>query len=248
MIVTFYSTKGGCGKTSSALALLSAIAEKNHSSSLAEKIRVAAVDVDPQGSLSNFARERAARGLPSHGISHYSKQASTDAADEIKELARENDLLIVDTQGAYSGANVQIIGVSDVVLVPSGLEAMEAVVTSEVLNYVLSLAETGRFNGSVAMLMTRTPAAAGFLSKLNLAVLSSLRANGYPVLATAVNARPAIPNIVNTSLFLFEQAAKEPKSKSIPAAQEDARRLLSFVLDWTLLPALTEAVVEGGTN
>ena len=104
MIVTFYSSKGGCGKTSSALALLSAIAEKNHTSSLAEKIRVAAVDVDPQGSLSNFARERAARGLPSHGISHYSKQAATDAADEIKELARENDLVIVDTQGAYSGA------------------------------------------------------------------------------------------------------------------------------------------------
>ena len=104
-ILTMASQKGGSGKTSLAASLAVAAVEDGE--------MVAAIDTDPQGSLSAWGRRRQAEGITVE---------ATDAAKVRQAIGRAKSagatLAIVDTPGIFGAGVAVALQDADFVLVP----------------------------------------------------------------------------------------------------------------------------------
>lgn len=116
MIVSLYSTKGGCGKSTLAVCLAAYWSQTR---------KTALLDADPQASLS-LCRPEILR------VPVYS-DTSKDVAKTIAKLAGEYERVVIDTAGYRRRKNVEALAHSDFVLIPCKpspfdlREAMEAV-------------------------------------------------------------------------------------------------------------------------
>lgn len=105
-VISFASTKGGAGKTSSAITLGTALA-RNH--------KVVMIDADPAHHLLNWANNKP------EAIEHMNVWAQTgesgllDAIDRAKTLA---DYILIDTEGAANRLNSCVMTESDLVVIP----------------------------------------------------------------------------------------------------------------------------------
>jgi len=112
MIVTLYSTKGGCGKTTLALCL---------ATYWAQKCRTVLVDADPQASLELCGKETL--DVP------VVPDTSEDVGRTIGRLAKDYEHVIVDTAGFKRKKNLEALTQADFVLIPckpSPLDVREA--------------------------------------------------------------------------------------------------------------------------
>src|SRR4051794_18941454 len=106
VIVTVASSKGGVGKTLISMILAARLAT--------DGLRVAAIDADPNGALSDW------RANVWEGPAFY-VEAEPDAArlaHRIPDLAASSDVLIVDTAGFGNQAAAAAIASADAVVVP----------------------------------------------------------------------------------------------------------------------------------
>ena len=87
-IITIAQQKGGAGKTSLAAHLAVAFAGLGKS--------VAAVDIDPQGSLSMWGKQREALELGGDKLSLH-QISGWRVANEVEKLAKQNDIVIIDS-------------------------------------------------------------------------------------------------------------------------------------------------------
>ena len=87
-IYTVAQQKGGAGKTTLAAHLAVAWAEA--------KLRVAVVDIDPQGSLSRWFQTRSEKLNGETGIEHV-QITGWRTQREVERLARENDVVVIDS-------------------------------------------------------------------------------------------------------------------------------------------------------
>lgn len=116
MIVSLYSTKGGCGKSTLAVCLAAYWSQTR---------KTALLDADPQASLS-LCRPEVLR------VPVYS-DTSKDVAKTIAKLAGEYERVVIDTAGYRRRKNLEALAHSDFVLIPCKpspfdlREAMEAV-------------------------------------------------------------------------------------------------------------------------
>jgi len=119
MIVSLYSTKGGCGKSTLAVCLAAYWSRGK---------RTALLDADPQASLS-VCRPEALR-VPVY------TDTSKDVGKTIEKLAREYERIVVDTAGYRRRKNVEALEHSDFVLIPckpSPFDLKEAMAAVEML-------------------------------------------------------------------------------------------------------------------
>lgn len=109
-VVTIAQQKGGAGKTTLAINLAVAW-------SLAGK-RVATVDIDPQGSLTAWhkVRETAADGTDT-GITHV-QVSGWRTQKEVERLAREHDVVVVDSPPHAETEAKLAVRVASLVIVP----------------------------------------------------------------------------------------------------------------------------------
>lgn len=113
MIVSIVQTKGGVCKTTLAWTLASSRPFRKRYK------RVGLVDLDPQGTLSALARQRAENG---HNITSMCRQVlGENPATEVKAMANQNDALILDVPGeSRSGFATRFaVLASDIVLIPT---------------------------------------------------------------------------------------------------------------------------------
>jgi len=116
MIVSLYSTKGGCGKSTLAVCLAAYWSQTK---------KTALLDADPQASLSLCSPE--ALRVPVFA------DTSKDIGKTITRLAGEYERIVIDTAGYRRRKNVEALAHSDFVLIPCKpspfdlREAMEAV-------------------------------------------------------------------------------------------------------------------------
>ncbi len=99
MILSFVQTKGGTGK--STLALCTAF-----SSAMARRFgAIALVELDPQGTLGDWWREReeAGRGTGNVSFHHITSTQKAVLQEGIRSVAAHNDLLIMDIPGESTG-------------------------------------------------------------------------------------------------------------------------------------------------
>jgi len=116
MIVSLYSTKGGCGKSTLAVCLAAYWSQSK---------KTALLDADPQASLS-ICRQEALR-VPVY------EDTGKGIGKTIARLAEEYERVVIDTAGYRRRKNVEALTHSDFVLIPCKpspfdlREAMEAV-------------------------------------------------------------------------------------------------------------------------
>lgn len=214
--IGFVSPKGGAGKSTAALALALAIAERGW--------RVAMIDGDPNKPLMHWA---SLPGRPD-AVSVHAAPTEQDVRDAMREAQRKSpDWFVLDTEGSVRGALSFRAMRLDLVITPlaaSQIEAIQAIKAAEIVG-----AQTGRQGGAGMKhrcLITRLPKTVRPQSLK--AVVEQLRDKGVGLLST-----PLIENEALRLLFAEggDLAALETAEE---AGAAQARRNASALLDEVL--------------
>lgn len=135
-ILTVAQQKGGAGKTTLAAHLAVAIAETGKT--------VAVVDIDPQASLSSWWEMREELGLPApsngkgKGSLWVHRITGWRTANEVEKLARDHDVVVVDSPPHAETEAKIAVRVADLVLVPLQPSPMDFWATQATLDLTKS--------------------------------------------------------------------------------------------------------------
>ena len=144
--ITFAQQKGGSGKTTVLAHLAAAWAEAGRT--------VAVIDLDPQQSLTRWAKLRADQGIAVVESKDYR------AGSDIKAARKTHDIVLVDCPGAASSLLESAIRESDLVLAPCQPSVMDVWALASVL-------ETARkLKRPVRILLNRMPPRLGSLEEV----------------------------------------------------------------------------------
>lgn len=149
-IITFCSTKGGCGKSTSAVIL---------AGEFARRASVVLIDADPAQRVFAWAERAAAAGRLPPSLTAQTSTEWRTILDEIDEAAAAADWVIVDLQGApldQVRSAAFAIGRSDLVLVPSQESWMDAEDALGTLQEVEVVGKSQRRPIPAAIVITRT--------------------------------------------------------------------------------------------
>jgi chromosome partitioning protein len=186
-VITVAQQKGGAGKT-----MLAA----NLAASLAGTMRVALLDIDPQKSLTRWHKLRAKRvNLPQILLSDVS---GWRLAAELDRLAREADMLIVDTPPQIDSDATRAIRAASLIILPlqpspPDLWAAEGTLT-------LAAAERKK----VALVLNRAPAR----STLRTQVENEIHGRKLNLLASVIGNRAGYANAFALGMGVIETAPK----------------------------------------
>lgn len=245
MFISFFNTKGGAGKTSSAITLLSALAERNTITQ--EPLSVLALDADPQGSLRAFGSARADQGLPAYGIEFVAVDLDAVDDERVNELCAPYDVTIIDLPGFHHHTSVKLAAMSNAVLLPTHLSYIETRESMFAINQIVALTAAQDSSPDVALLLNRLEANLSFLSRADKEVLQSLRSKGFPILQAFLSRLNAFSSYCQLGKYPFELARDEPQAGNQRAALE-ARALLSCLENWALVPALSPQPAHEDVN
>ena len=145
-VITFASSKGGAGKTTSAIILATTLAQDH---------RVVLIDADPAGRTMSWANKAPLPGNLTVEASRGEKYIHGEI-DRAKENA---DYVIMDLEGAATRLNAYAMGESDLVIVPMGDEQPDAEGAIETLAQLALEARNMRREIPVRILFARTQSA-----------------------------------------------------------------------------------------
>lgn len=213
-IISFASSKGGAGKTTSAIILGTELA--------ASGAGVVLIDADPAARLAKWA---AITDLPD-GIEVIQSAGERSILDEIDESASKAAFVIIDLEGSASRLASFAIGESDLVVVPSGEEQQDADAAIETLAEV---SREGRSRGKkipAAVLLCRTNAAVK--SRLEKFIQAQLQA-AAPVFDTQLHRRTSFSALHNAGAGLRQLDRSE--FNGVEKAITNAQAFASEVID-----------------
>lgn len=172
MIVSLYSTKGGCGKSTLAVCLAAYWSQSK---------KTALLDADPQASLSMCRPE----------VLHVPvfEDTSKDIGKTIARLAGEYERVVIDTAGYRRRKSVEVLAHSDFVLVPckpSPFDLREAMVAVELLREIAEGRERKRARLRYAVVLTMAQRTA-----VSAQMREQLEQSGVPFMSAQIGQRVA---------------------------------------------------------
>ncbi|PIB95332.1 ParA family protein [Caulobacter sp. X] len=181
-VIAFVSSKGGVGKTTSALVVAGVLAGLT-------KDLVTIVDADPNKPLKKWSE---LAGKPDN-IAVVTDEAESRIVDIIDEASQSSRFVIVDLEGAATSRVSNAISMSNLVIIPvqgSGLDADQAVKT---IRLILEAGKSQRRKIPYRVLFTRVPA---MINSNNMkAIRGTLEEAGVPIMNTALIEREAFKAI-----------------------------------------------------
>ena len=180
-VISFATSKGGAGKTTSAIVLGTELAEGTH---------VIMIDADPAKRLTRWSTLAA---LPS-SLSVVTSRGERFIQDEISEAQSKATFVLIDLEGSASRMTSFAIAESDLVIIPSGEEQQDADAAIETLAEIEMEGRARRRAIPAAILFARTSAAVK--SKLEKHIHAELKKVGR-VMSTELHRRTAFSSLHN---------------------------------------------------
>ena len=212
-VISFASSKGGAGKTTSAIVL---------ATELAEGTDVILIDADPAGRLMRWS---SLAPLPTR-LRVIASGGERGIQDEIARAAAEAAFVIIDLEGSASRLSSFAIAESDLVIVPTGDEQQDADEAVETLAQISMEGRARRRKIPAAVLFARTNAAVK--SKLERHINAELRA-GATVFSTELHRRTAFSSLHNAGGGLRQLDPTEVSG--IDRAIDNAQAFVAEVID-----------------
>jgi chromosome partitioning protein len=214
-VISFASSKGGAGKTTSAIVL---------ATELAEGTDVAVIDADPATRLLRWSR---LAPLPPR-LTVIGSAGERAIQDEIARAAARAAFVIVDLEGAASRLTSFAIAESDLVIVPTGDEQQDADEAVETLAQIAMEGRARRRPVPAAVLFARTNAAVK--SKLERHINAQLR-GATRVMETELHRRTAFSSLHNAGggLRALDPAEVGGIDKAIANAQSFAAEVIDML-------------------
>lgn len=214
-VISFATSKGGAGKTTSAIVL---------GTELAEGASVILIDADPARRLSRWA---GLAPLPT-GLSVITSGGERHIQTEIAEAQARAAFVLIDLEGSASRLTSFAIAESDLVIIPSGEEQQDADAAIETLAEIGMEARARRRAIPAAILFARTSAAVK--SKLEKHIHGELRRAGR-VFETELHRRTAFSSLHNAGggLRQMDPADVNGIDKAIANAQDFAAEVIDML-------------------
>ena len=212
-VISFASSKGGAGKTTSAIVL---------ATELAEGAQVILIDADPAGRLIRWSR---LAPLPPR-LQVVASAGERAIQDEVARASNEAAFVIIDLEGSASRLTSFAIAESDLVIVPTGDEQQDADEAIETLTQIAMEGRARRRAVPAAVLFARTNAAVK--SKLERHINAELRA-ASPAFATELHRRTAFSSLHNAGGGLRQLDTTEVNG--IGRAIDNAQAFAAEVVD-----------------
>ncbi len=216
-VITFASSKGGAGKTTSAIILATVLARRH---------RVTVIDTDPAGRLLSWAKKGTLPGR----MTVMRSEGERTIHDEIETAKETSEFVILDLEGAATRLNAFAMGESDLVIVPMGDEQPDAEGAIETLAQLALEARNMRREIPVRVLFARTQTAVK--SRLAKSLNAQVR-DKVGSFTTELNNRTAFSSLHQLGGTLYEMDTDEVSGvhKAIANAELFAEELLT-TLGW----------------
>jgi chromosome partitioning protein len=210
--IVLASTKGGCGKSTSAVLLATELATSGYS--------VAIIDADPNQPISLWA---ARNGTPD-ALKIISQVDENTIIDVIEAEEQVSTFVIIDLEGSANMTAAYAISRADLVIVPtqgSLLDAMEAM-----KSVALVKQQEKAFNKQIpyAVLLTRTSAAVR--SRTLKDVVAQITGAGVPTFKTEIFERDAF-----RAIFSFGGSLRTLDPKQVSGIESAIANALAFTVE-----------------
>lgn len=149
-VLSFATSKGGAGKTTSAIVLGTTLARKGH--------LVTIIDADPASRLIEWFKTTTDNGIKLKNITVISSEGESTIADEIDWAKKQSDFVLIDLEGAATMTNSVAMAESDLVLLLMGDEQQDAQAVIETVDQISLLARMARREIPFRVLFARTEA------------------------------------------------------------------------------------------
>lgn len=216
-VISFASSKGGAGKTTSSIIL---------GTELAEGASVIMIDADPAQRLRRWST---LAPLPKN-LQVLSSGGERSIQAEIDEARQKAAFVLIDLEGSASRLTSFAISESDLVLIPSGEEQQDADAAIDTLAEIAMESRARRRSIPAAILLARTSAAVK--SRLERHIHSELEGAGL-LLKTELHRRTAFSSLHNAGGGLRQLDTNEVNGvhKAIENAQAFAAEVIDLLED-----------------
>ncbi len=202
-IITVAQQKGGAGKTTLVANLSVAFAVAGR--------RVAAIDVDPQGSLTAWSVARAAAPQRLRAEVACREIAGWRVGTEVGKLAREHDLILIDSPPHAETEAKAAVRAADLVLIPVQPSPMDVWATGA------TLALAGDARTALLVVLNRMPARGNVVAWIR----DRMNEKELPVAATAIGNRVGFAASMIEGRSVIETAPRSAAATEIRALVEE---------------------------
>jgi len=174
--ITFASSKGGCGKSTAAVLLASALAERS---------AVTLIDADPNQPIVRWSKRP---GRPKN-LAVVGGVAQDTLLDAIEDAEGKTPFVIVDLEGTANLLVSQALSRADLAIVPLKGSTLDAIEALKLVKFITQQERAYRRDIPYRLLFTQTPPA--IRSRTLKAIEADLLGQGIPIFGTALNERDA---------------------------------------------------------
>lgn len=192
-VLTFASSKGGAGKTTSAIILATTLC-RDH--------KVCLIDADPAKRLMGWSE----KGKLPLRLEVMSTRGEKHIHEEIEAAKERAEFVIIDLEGAATRLNAFAMGESDLVIIPMGDEQQDAEGAIETMSELALEARQMRREIPVRILFARTQAAVK--SRLEKSLNEQVR-DKVGAFATELHRRTAFSSLHNLGGSLYQMNTSE---------------------------------------